>query len=66
MKNKLKYKSLNNMRGNALVLVRYLFPFDLAVRGNLSQYNNIVLLGIYSKNRWQGTQRQEQASPTWS
>ena len=56
------------MRENALILVRYLFPFDLAVGENFSQHNNVVLhnvvlLGIYSKNRWQGTQRQGQASP---
>ena len=60
MKNKFRYKSLNNMKENALALVRHFFSFDLAVGENFSQHNNIVLVGIDSKNRWQGNQRQEQ------
>ncbi len=49
------------MRENTLVLVRYLFSFNIAVGENFSQYNNVVLFGMDSKNRWQGNQRQGQA-----
>ncbi len=49
------------MRGKAHVLVRYLFSFGLATGENFSQHNNVVLVGIDSKNRWQGNQRQKQA-----
>ncbi len=50
------------MREDTLILVRRLISFYLAVEENLSQHINVVLPGIYSKNRWQETQRQEQAS----
>lgn len=61
MKNKFRYRSLNNIRENTLALVRHFFSFELAVGENFSQHNSIVLHGIDSKNRWQGNQRQEQA-----
>lgn len=54
-------KAISNMRENTLVLVQYLFCFDLAAGENFSQHNNVVLVGIDSKNRWQGNQRQKQA-----
>jgi len=49
------------MRENTLVLVRYLFPFDLAMGEKFSQHTSVVLFGVDSQNRWQGNQRQEQA-----
>lgn len=61
MKNKFEYISLNNMREDTLALVRHFFSFELAVGESFSQHNNTVLIGIVSKNRWQGNQRQGQS-----